>query len=87
MEQQCLAWCAEGGWETAHGPELAPDSPAPERADYQQVLLLADLEADLQRINPHLRDDIKAKTRNNLAQEKKYANRFQEMLRKPATVD
>ena len=23
LEQQCLAWFAEGGWETTHGPELA----------------------------------------------------------------
>lgn len=54
LEQQCLEWFAEGGWEIAHGPDLAPDGQAPERADYRQVLLLADLEAAIQRINPHL---------------------------------
>lgn len=54
LEQQCLQWFAEGGWEIAHGPDLAPDGEAPERADYRQVLLLADLEAAIQRINPHL---------------------------------
>ena len=54
LEQQCLEWFAECGWETAHGPDLAPDGAAPERADYRQVLLLADLEAALRRINPHL---------------------------------
>ncbi|MGC9456804.1 MAG: type I restriction endonuclease subunit R [Halothiobacillaceae bacterium] len=54
LEQQCLHWFADGGWETAHGPDLAPDGPMPERADYRQVLLLADLEAAVRRINPHL---------------------------------
>lgn len=54
LEQQCLEWFAEGGWEIGHGPDIAPDGEAPERADYRQVLLLADLEAAIQRINPHL---------------------------------
>ncbi|ABA58274.1 Type I site-specific deoxyribonuclease HsdR [Nitrosococcus oceani ATCC 19707] len=49
LEQQCLAWFAEGGWELAHGSDLAPG-----RADYRQVWLLADLEAAIRRINPHL---------------------------------
>lgn len=56
LEQLCLGWFADGGWEVAHGPDLAPDGPAPERADYRQVLLLADLEAAIRRINPHLPD-------------------------------
>ena len=55
LEQQCLEWFAEGGWEIAHGPDLAPEGEAPERADYRQVLLLADLEAAIHRINPHLK--------------------------------
>ncbi len=54
LEQLCLAWFAEGGWEIGHGPDLAPDGPSPERADYRQVVLLADLEAAIRRINPHL---------------------------------
>ncbi|MBW7471157.1 type I restriction endonuclease subunit R [Marinobacter sp. F4218] len=54
LEQQCLEWFVEGGWEIAHGPDLAPDGEAPERADYRQVLLLADLEAAIRLINPHL---------------------------------
>lgn len=31
--QQCLAWFVKGGWEIAHGPDLAPDGAAPERDD------------------------------------------------------
>ncbi|MBW4980610.1 type I restriction endonuclease subunit R [Marinobacter adhaerens] len=57
LEQQCLEWFAEGGWEIANGPDLAPDGPSPERTDYRQVLLLADLEAAIRRINPHLPED------------------------------
>jgi len=54
LEQQCLQWFTEGGWEVTSGPDIAPDGPNPERADYKQVLLLADLEAALRRINPGL---------------------------------
>lgn len=54
LEKLCLEWFSEGGWELAHGPDLAPDGTNPERADYRQILLLADLEAALCRINSHL---------------------------------
>ena len=73
LEQQCLAWFAEGGWETTHGSELAPDGLAPERADYRQVLLLADLEAALLRINPHLPQSA--------------VEQALELVRKPASLD
>ena len=56
LEQQCLEWFAEDGWEIAHGPDIAHDGPYPERVDYKQILLFADLEAALHRINPHLPD-------------------------------
>lgn len=54
LEQQCLEWFAETGWEVAYGPDLAPDGSAPERADYRQVLLLTDLEAALRQLNPQI---------------------------------
>ena len=54
LEQLCLKWFAEGGWEVAHGPDIAHDGPAPERKDYRQVLLPDDLEDAFSRINPHL---------------------------------
>ena len=56
LEQQCLEWFAEGGWEVVHGADIAPDGPTPERNNYRQVVLLADLEAAVRRINPHLPD-------------------------------
>jgi type I restriction enzyme, R subunit len=54
LEQLCLEWFADNGWEIAHGPDLAPDGDAPERQDYRQVLLLGDLEAAVRRLNPQL---------------------------------
>ncbi|TDN97296.1 type I restriction endonuclease subunit R [Halomonas ventosae] len=57
LERLCLEWFAEGGWEIAHGPDIAPAALTPERADYRQVLLIGDLEAAIRRLNPHLPDD------------------------------
>ena len=56
LEQMCLAWFAQGGWEVAQGLDIAPDGATPERTDYRQVLLLKDLEAAIRRINSHLPD-------------------------------
>ena len=56
LEQMCLEWFAQGGWEVEQGLDIAPDGATPERADYRQVLLLQDLEAAIRRINPHLPD-------------------------------
>ena len=58
LEQQCLEWFAEVGWEISHGPDIAHDGITPERKDYRQVLLFADLEAAITRINPHLPADV-----------------------------
>ena len=54
LEQLCLEWFGDNGWEIAHGPDLAPDGGAPERQDYRQVLLLGDLEAAVRHLNPQL---------------------------------
>ncbi|MDR5904800.1 type I restriction endonuclease subunit R [Halomonas qiaohouensis] len=54
LEQLCLEWFADNGWEISHGPDIAPDGDAPERQDYRQVLLLGDLEAAVRRLNPQL---------------------------------
>lgn len=57
LEQLCLEWFSETGWEIAHGPDIAPDGSTSEREDYRQVLLLADLEALLSQLNPQLPED------------------------------
>ena len=54
LENLCLDWFAENGWEVVHGVDIAPDSSNPLRRDYKQVLIEADLQTAFERINPHL---------------------------------
>lgn len=54
LENRCLDWFRECGWEVATGPDIAPDSAAPLRRDYAQVVLEAHVETAFSRINPHL---------------------------------
>lgn len=35
LEELCLTWLQEAGWQFAHGPDIAPDSDRPERSDYR----------------------------------------------------
>jgi len=46
------------GYGYAHGPSIAPDGDAPERADYGQVVLLRRLQDALRRINPVMPDEV-----------------------------
>ena len=46
------------GYEYAHGPSIAPDGDAPERADYGQIVLLRRLQDALRRINPGMPDEV-----------------------------
>lgn len=57
LEELCLGWFQEAGWRFGHGLEIAPDSGAPERTDYRQVILRERLLAALARINPHIPAD------------------------------
>nr|WP_220128155.1 type I restriction endonuclease subunit R [Halomonas kenyensis] len=57
LEQLCLGWFADNGWEISHGPDIAPDGDTPERQDYRQVMLLGDLDAAVRRLNPQLPED------------------------------
>jgi type I restriction enzyme, R subunit len=52
LEQECLAWLADVGWQHRYGPDIAPDGDAPERDNYRQVLLLARLRAAVAALNP-----------------------------------
>ncbi|PJG59708.1 type I restriction endonuclease subunit R [Aeromonas cavernicola] len=54
LEELCIGWFQEAGWRFAHGPDIAPDSSAPERTDYRQVVLRERLLTTLARINPHM---------------------------------
>lgn len=54
LENLCLDWFSENGWDVVHGVDIAPDSSNPLRRDYKQVLIEADLQTAFERINPHL---------------------------------
>ena len=54
LENLCLEWFSENGWEVVHGIDIAPDSSNPLRKDYKQVLIEADLQTAFERLNPHL---------------------------------
>jgi len=54
VEEAALAWLESTGWQVAHGPDIAPDMSAAERADYGEVLLARRLSDALARLNPTL---------------------------------
>ena len=57
VESAALSWPANIGWRTAHGPDIAPDAPCAERADYSDVILAQRLRDALARFNPDLPTD------------------------------
>ena len=54
LENHCLEWFREGGWDVLHGPDIAPDGENPLRKDYSQVVLENELLNAFEKINPHL---------------------------------
>ena len=54
VEDAALGWLDSLGWSIAHGPDVAPDTPAAERADYGQVVLCRRLHDALAQLNPDL---------------------------------
>ena len=57
VEQAALSWLAGLGWDVAHGPDIAPDGPSPERDDYGGGVLARRLRDALARLNPGLPPD------------------------------
>ena len=56
-EEAALAWLRDLGWVVAYGPDIAPDTPDSERADYGQVVLERRLRAALVGLDPDLPAD------------------------------
>jgi type I restriction enzyme R subunit len=54
VEESSIEWLQALGWSHVHGPTLAPDGLAPERANYSDVILQGRFRAALARINNHL---------------------------------
>ena len=57
VEQACLGWLEELGYQVLHGPDISPDGADKERAAYDAVMLEGRLKDALQRLNPHLSTD------------------------------
>lgn len=54
VEDAALAWLEAIDWQIAHGPHIAPDMPAAEGRDYDDVILVQRLREALSRLNPAL---------------------------------
>ncbi len=54
VEEISLDWLKNLGWGIAHGPDIAHDSPQPERSGYGDVVLEGRLRDALARLNPAL---------------------------------
>lgn len=54
LEQETLGWLTDVGYSRLYGPDIAPDGVAPERNDYQQVLLADRLRQAIGRLNPSI---------------------------------
>jgi type I restriction enzyme R subunit len=54
VEDAALGWLEASGWQVAHGPDIAPDTPAAERPDYGEVVLARRLRDALARLNADL---------------------------------
>ncbi|MDK2873105.1 MAG: type restriction enzyme subunit [Desulfomicrobiaceae bacterium] len=52
IEQMALDELRDLGWQTAFGPDIAPDGARPERESYAEVVLKGRLREALERINP-----------------------------------
>lgn len=54
LENLCLDWFRETGWEVLHGPDIAPDGDNPARGNYSDVLLTDQLTTVFPAINKHI---------------------------------
>ena len=66
VEAVALDWLGSLGWTVLHGPDVAPDTPGAERADYDEVVLHGRFRSALVRLNPDLPDDALEDARRQL---------------------
>ncbi|HPX96448.1 MAG TPA: type I restriction endonuclease, partial [Brevefilum fermentans] len=60
IEDLAIQRLVELGYAYLSGPEVAPDSKTPLRASYEDVLLLDQVKAALDRLNPHIPPEARA---------------------------
>lgn len=54
VEETCLEYFADAGWQILYGPDIGPDQPGAERTSFRDVLLEGRLRAAVARLNPGL---------------------------------
>ncbi|MBK1834438.1 type I restriction endonuclease subunit R [Roseibacillus ishigakijimensis] len=54
LEQLAIQWFQDTGWSYLPGKDIAPDSEAPERSDFREVVLQGRLTSAIARLNPGL---------------------------------
>jgi type I restriction enzyme R subunit len=52
LEQECLSWFREIGYQIKHGTDIAPETSQAERSDFRQVILQSRLSDALYKLNP-----------------------------------
>ena len=92
VEQIALDWLRELGWQVAHGPDIAPDTPNAERDDYGQVVLERRLRDALAALKPDLpasviEDALRKLTRPEGATLEARNRAFHRMLVEGVTVE
>jgi len=59
IESLAIQLLERQGYKYLHAPDIAPDSATPERASFEQVLLVGRLDKAVRRINPAIPDDVR----------------------------
>ncbi len=57
LENLCLDWFKEEGWQVIYAPDYAPESPNALRKDYREIILKSHLLEAFLRINKHLPEE------------------------------
>jgi type I restriction enzyme R subunit len=68
VEEAALAWLEELGYGTVNGIDIGPDSDAPERTSYGDVLLVERVRRAIAKLNPALAADARTEVLNKLLQ-------------------
>ena len=59
VEDAAIEWFGELGYAVGHGPHIAPDEPAAERASFGEVVLVGRLREAIRRLNPAIPEEVR----------------------------